>query len=1759
MNRERNAGLGRVALVDGGEDAPRVLRALRALTRAGQAGGAVVLHGPRDRLARFVRGADEALEIEGSIEEALRAARADSAWLGEGTLARRADFADSCARAEVAHIGPPSAVLRRLSAEGALEDLAAQLGVRAATLNSADRRARLVEVIVARDQSGRARAFGASDASLRRGKLSVLVESPPPGLTPAEEGLLRELATSACSAAGWVGVCTVQLLFDPRTRRPALVGLDACARSAPAIEALAGVDLVRLALLIGAGTRLGEETAAQQGHAFAAQIQAQDPEAGPGPSPGPVEVLSLPSGPGVRADLAVREGEEPSGPESVLATVVTRGATRAEAAQGLQQALIDGDLLLRRSGTSKAWLLALCGRPEILAGETSLGLLDELASSGKRLVEPRREAALLVAGIEAYHAEEDLERARFIAEARRGRPRVGPSSGRTVDLRYLGQRYRLGIRQLGPRQYRVSAAGGPPADVQIERVTQHELWLTWQDHRHRVLCAAEGLLLLVQVDDVAHLVARDPSGIVASPMPAVVASIQVERGQQVAAGDPLVRIESMKVEVQVTAPSAGIVREVLAPVNGQVDAGAPLLRLEPLDKEQLPAVEHEEPLLLAREPPPEARSLREKYLAALAQLRQLLLGFDATRPEARKLAAGWRELSAAVADEDAEIVRGEAWALGAFADIQSLFSRMPNAEARRPPLEELWRYLHEPEARGAGLSRAFVEMLQRALSHYQVSMDAPGRALELALLHIQKAHGRAEEQLGPVNSILERRLLLPAARSPQAGTSREVLDRLAELGQERFPALADLAREVRYRSFDQPALDRVRNEQFAQAEKDLAHFAGASEAERDAITERLVECPQPLSTLLLSRMAKAESTLLRPRLLATLLRRYYRFRSLEPATAVEACGLPCAWADYELRGQRYRLMACAAPAGEAARAARSLALLASEVPPGSEILIELYLWQDGAAASADQVAETLRAALTATAFARPPRRASVVLAMLGRGAGSEGQQHFTFRSATSGFSEELRYRGVHPMLFERLQLGRLSKFDLSRLPSAEDIHLYRGVAQGNTKDERLFAMAEVRDLTPVRDANGRVLQLPQLERIFHQALAGMRVFQAQRPPNQRLEWNRVLLTLTPPLELSREEVQRLAARLAPTIEGLGLEMVLLTARVPDPGTGHLRHTLLRVITRGEGLSIHWDELTDRPLEPMTELQQKVVQLRRRGLTHPFELVRMLTPATGSGGETPPGEFVEYDLDASNALVAVQRPPGSNTANLVVGVLRNFTPRYPEGMQRVVLLSDPGREMGSVAEPECRRIEAALVLAEKLRVPLEWFEVCAGAKISMTTGTENMDWVSRVLRRIIEFTQRGGEINVVVLGITVGAQPYWNAEATMLMHTRGILIMAPGSSMVLTGKQALEYSGSVSAEDNEGIGGYDRIMGPNGQAQYRAGSVADALQILLRHHDHCYVAPGERFPRRALTSDPLDRDVRTHPHGPEGGAGFKTVGDIFSGDLNPERKKPFEIRQVMAAAIDQDHPSLERWRDLRGGDTAIVWDAHLGGWPVCLIGIQSRPLPRLTFVPADGPSHWSAGTLFPQSSKKIARAVNSASGNRPLVVLANLSGFDGSPESMRRLQLEYGAEIGRAVVNFQGPIVFCVVSRYHGGAFVVFAKTLTENIEIAALAGARASVIGGAPAAAVVFARDVETRTRKDPRIVEAEKAAGNTLGLADLIATVRSEKLGEVGDEYDTVHSVERALKVGSLDRIIAPRDLRPYLVDAVERGMAKFVPRSAP
>jgi len=703
------------------------------------------------------------------------------------------------------------------------------------------------------------------------------------------------------------------------------------------------------------------------------------------------------------------------------------------------------------------------------------------------------------------------------------------------------------------------------------------------------------------------------------------------------------------------------------------------------------------------------------------------------------------------------------------------------------------------------------------------------------------------------------------------------------------------------------------------------------------------------------------------------------------------------------------------------------------------------------------------------------------------------------------------------------------------------------------------ALAEVRDLVAIRDATGAVAAVPELEHVLGSCLDAIGRALADWPESRRPQWNRVLLYAWPVIDLTVDELRSLVGRLAPTTDGLDLEQAVLQGRVAGPD-GQIREVAVRVARPGRRIEIQVTEPPSAPLRPKDDYDLKLQRARQRGTPYPYEIAKVLarTPSLGT--------FTEFDLVPGGALEPVVRPPGSNTAGIVVGTVTTPLPAYPEGITRVVLFGDPTKALGTVAEAECLRIEAALGLASRLGAPVEWFALSSGVTIAMDSGTESMDLAARVLRRIVEHTQAGGEINVVVTGINVGAQAYWNAEATMLMHTKGILVMTPDSAMVLTGKQALEYSGGVAAEDNFGIGGYDRVMGPNGQAQYWAPDLMGAISVLVRHYELTYVAPGEHGPRQVPTSDPHDRDIRSFPHRLGIAGGLDTVGAIFSEQQNPGRKKPFDIRSVMRAVVDQDHQPLERWPEMRGAETAVVLDARIGGQSVSLLGFESHTVARRGLAPADGPERWSAGTLFPRSSAKVARAINAASGCRPLVVLANLSGFDGSPESLRMLQLEYGAEIGRAVVNFRGPIVFCVVSRYHGGAFVVFSKALHDEMEVVALEGSFASVIGGAPAAAVVFIGEVNARTRADPRVAALdariatagdEEAALLRAKRAELYSVVRAEKQGEVAAEYDAVHSIARAQRVGSVDAIIPPDRLRPYLVEAVARGLGRALDAS--
>jgi acetyl/propionyl-CoA carboxylase alpha subunit/acetyl-CoA carboxylase carboxyltransferase component len=1622
--------------------------------------------------------------------------------------------------------------------------------------------ARHVEVQVIADRHGGVWPVGLRDCTLQRRHQKVIEESSCTLLDPDQEAEMSRGAAELCRLAGYSSAGTVEFLYMPEPRHWYFMEVNARLQvEHPVTELTTGLDLVKLQIEVARGGRLDGEPPAPSGYALEARLNAEDPDNQFVAAPGRVRWFRTPAGPGVRVDTGVAEGDEIAAEfDSMIAKLLAWGRDREEARARLARALAQTQVIVEGGRTNKAFLLTLLRHPDVVAGHYDTGWIDAHMGTGE-LLEPRHaDVALVSAAVEAYDVEHALARAAFYAEVARGRPGPAADTGRRIEFRYRGHPYALHVYQLGPATYRV-ATGASLVDVEVERLGEVERRVTLGGRRHRVLSSVVGPVHSVEVEGVTHTIARDEGGVVRSPAPAVIVSVAVSPGGRVAVGDPLVVLESMKMETAVTAGFPGRVRSVLVAPNVQVDAGDPLLQLEPLIAEEEAIPGH--PVGLDFGP------AASRGGDAADAMRDYLLGYDLD-PAAMRHIEGGDDPWAPLAPDDPDRLRGEEEILHLFADVSAVSRRRPEpadevtGERVRAPEEHLLTCLRTYGTGGVGLPSVFLDRLQGVLRRHGIDGLAPSTEVEDALLRLYRSQQRLDEVLPAVAAILDRRLAHRGELLALAGDDlRELLDHLVATTEGRYPGLMDLARDVRFRFFDQPLLDRAQAELYREMDRHIDALAAGTDArQRGPHLDALIACPQPMRPALLRRYqqgGRAE----RDVALEVAARRYYRIRELADFALVDADGTRLAVADYPHAGERFHLVVAFGAADTLPAIVRALARHLAGVPAERRAILDAHLWEAGEPGDVEAVAERLRRALAPAVSGRPMHRIDVTITGEPPDPRPPVTYHYCFRPGADDLVEDPLYRNMHPMLAKRLNLDRLRRFAITRLDSAEDVYLFRGVAHDNPKDERLFALAEVRDLTPVRGASGQVVGFPLLERILTEALSGIRRFQSHRPPEQRLLENVVLLHVRPPWTVPVELWRDLAHKLAPAIQGLGIERVVARVRVAD-GAGTLREVDLHVTNPGaRGVVVRQAEPDDEPIEPLDDYRLRVLQTQRRGGAYPFELIRLLTPPEGAASDFPAGDFAEHDLDDEGRLVPVERSPGANTANLVVGVIRNIVPTIPEGMRRVLIAGDPSRSLGSLAEAECRRIIAAIDLAERLGLPVEWFAVSSGARISMTSGTENMDWIGAVLRRIITFTQSGGEINVVVTGINVGAQPYWNAEATMLMHTRGILVMLPESAMVLTGKQALDFSGGVSAEDNLGIGGFERIMGPNGQAQYQAADLESACEILFRHYAHTYRVPGERFPRRATTTDPLDRDVCRSPHAPLEGSDFTTVGDVFSVDRNPERKKPFDIRSVMRAVSDQDHRPLERWDRWQHADTAVIWDAHIGGIPVCLLGFESCPVTREGLVPGDGPTVWTSGTLFPQSSKKVARAINTASGNRPVVVLANLSGFDGSPESMRSRQLEYGAEIGRAVTNFDGPIVFAVISRYHGGAFVVFSKQLNESLEVVAVEGSFASVIGGAPAAAVVFAREVQARTRADPRVVDAARRVEELSGpdderqsarreLGAVTEAVRSEKLGEVAREFDDVHSIDRALEVGSVDRIIPASGLRPYLIDALERGMAR-------
>jgi acetyl-CoA/propionyl-CoA carboxylase biotin carboxyl carrier protein len=201
---------------------------------------------------------------------------------------------------------------------------------------------RHVETQCLADAHGNVVVVSTRDCSLQRRNQKLVEEAPAPFLTAEQNERLYEASKAILREAGYQGAGTCEFLVGKDGTISFLEVNTRLQVEYPVSEEVTGLDLVREQFRIARGEALGYADPEVRGHSFEFRINGEDAGRGFLPSPGTVQTLKLPTGPGVRVDSGVEQGEVIGGNfDSMLAKLIVTGATREQALQRARRAIAE--------------------------------------------------------------------------------------------------------------------------------------------------------------------------------------------------------------------------------------------------------------------------------------------------------------------------------------------------------------------------------------------------------------------------------------------------------------------------------------------------------------------------------------------------------------------------------------------------------------------------------------------------------------------------------------------------------------------------------------------------------------------------------------------------------------------------------------------------------------------------------------------------------------------------------------------------------------------------------------------------------------------------------------------------------------------------------------------------------------------------------------------------------------------------------------------------------------------------------------------------------------------------------------------------------------------------------------------------------------------------------------------------------------------------------------------------------------------------
>ncbi|MBM6700338.1 biotin/lipoyl-binding protein [Bifidobacterium pullorum subsp. saeculare] len=399
-------------------------------------------------------------------------------------------------------------------------------------------KARHVETQAGRDSHGNFTVYSTRDCTVQRRNQKLVEEAPAPFLPKDVQLQLEGYSRNLFEAVDYVGLGTCEFMVTPQHKVYFLEVNPRLQVEHTVSEQVSGLDLVREQIVIADGGTL-TKASEPRGHAFELRITCEDPATNLTPSSGTLTRVEWPSGPGIRVDSGVETGDTVSPKfDSMMGKLVVTAQDRAAAVARVRRAL--AELHIEGVPTPASLFEQIFNDDEFTAEH---GHPFDISTKWLERKYLNRKPGSSAAGQPASLAGGDAE------------PKQTPTESFVIEMN--DRRVKLTV----PMDIVDSLTGGARARG-AKMPTQP---LRGQGLHH--------------VGGAREAQAAVP-GVIAAPMQAVVTRINVAEGQEVAKGDLLVVLESMKMENYVYAPTAGTVTKVLVGPGAGVEAGETLVTMD---------------------------------------------------------------------------------------------------------------------------------------------------------------------------------------------------------------------------------------------------------------------------------------------------------------------------------------------------------------------------------------------------------------------------------------------------------------------------------------------------------------------------------------------------------------------------------------------------------------------------------------------------------------------------------------------------------------------------------------------------------------------------------------------------------------------------------------------------------------------------------------------------------------------------------------------------------------------------------------------------------------------------------------------------------------------------------------------------------------------------------------------------------------------------------------------------------------------------